>query len=108
MDSDERPHGAGDDGDKLHKEMKNTPYIGLYNKVVEIRLKDRRVIIGKTQDKRGFRIEATKVDRGRYWKAAKTERIHNAKVITTIIFSKEAMIGIMQAVNELETNPRYK
>ena len=88
--------------------MRNTPYVGLYPKGVEVRLKDRRVIVMKTKDGQGYRIETAKIDRDRYWKPAKMTRIHNAKVVLSFSLSKEAMSGIIQAVRELENNPHYK
>jgi hypothetical protein len=85
--------------------MRNTPGIGFRDNNAVIRLKDRRVLIGKT--KAGFRIEAHKIDKGRYWKTSHSKRLHNALVVTSISFSEEAMMGILQAVIELTKRAKY-
>ena len=68
------------------------------------RFKDRRIAVWNDKENAGYIIEFTNIIRGKKWRTAKVERVHNCKVITGIHLSKEAIFMLYQCIAQLNKN----
>lgn len=88
--------------------MRDDPQIIPYKNGVLIRLKDRRTFVRKRvfeDGSYGWVLYSRRIIHGRYWRAVKTKRSRFDIVETAICYSHEAMSGIVQAIEYIQTHP---
>lgn len=73
------------------------------------RLPNRRILLKKSIHNDGsYAIEMHTIIKSRTWKTTKMKRLHNAKVVTAIRLSREAIIAITRMALILEDDEQQK